>query len=46
MKDIKEDKDKEVRKVCEKCNSAYVYTLVNGQIICRRCGHRSPAVKD
>ena len=38
-----EEEQKEVRKTysCEKCGSRYVYVLKRGEIICRRCSHRT-----
>lgn len=44
----KEDEKKLIRKrlVCENCDSKFVYALVDGTIICRRCSHRSIPKKD
>lgn len=42
-----EDKKEETKKrvvgniICEKCNSAYVYALADGTLVCRRCSHRT-----
>jgi len=45
----KEDnnKQKEVRNSisCENCGSHYVYVLTSGEIICRRCSHRTSPKK-
>jgi len=45
----KEDnnKQKEVRNSisCESCGSHYVYVLTSGEIICRRCSHRTSPKK-
>ena len=43
VKEKKEEKRKEIREalVCSNCGSAYIYVLVNGKRICRKCGHRN-----
>jgi DNA-directed RNA polymerase subunit RPC12/RpoP len=42
-KDKKEEKKEEVRELikCEKCGSLFVYSLISGEIVCRKCSHRT-----
>ena len=40
----KEEKKREERRealVCSNCGSAYVYVLVDGTKVCRKCGHKN-----
>jgi len=34
------EQDKKAKFRCEECKSTMTYTLVNGTLVCRRCGHR------
>lgn len=38
-------KKKQVKPKCTKCGSGQVYTLVDGTLVCRFCGHREPKGK-
>ena len=39
----KEEKREEVREalVCSNCGSAYIYVLVSGEKVCRKCGYKN-----
>ena len=43
----KEGEEKKVKRlVCEKCDSKFVYVLVDKTIVCRRCSYRSSPKDD
>lgn len=44
MSVVIEQYKKEVELKCDACSSRVVYTLKDGTIVCRRCGHRKEVI--
>ena len=46
MNMVMEESDKvKLNLRCDKCNSKNIYTIKDGTLICRRCGHRKEKKK-